>query len=357
MKKVMKTIALALVAATVAAPTAVMAQQGEKEKTKEEKVKRDVEQIIITHKGDKKDKIVIEVDGEKVLVNGKEVKKGDDGDIMVNRHRIKDVNVYNGSGGRNNVFFNDGLINQYRSLGSLGSLMDDNRAMLGVTTEKTGHGVEIQDVTKESAAEKIGLKKGDIIRKVDDKNIETSDDLSDIIREKKPGDKVSVTYQRDKKESKATAELTKWKGASVFNFSPGMESFRMDLGDLNFDELFPRVKAPRAPDAPRVRGYSFNNGGWVGGGPKLGLSVQDTEDGKGVKVLEAEDDGYGAKSGIKVDDVITEVDGKAVNSTDEIARIMRDNKDKSAIKFKVQRKGKSETVEVKIPKKLKTADL
>ena len=55
--------------------------------------------------------------------------------------------------------------------------------------------------------------------------------------------------------------------------------------------------------------------------------------------------------------MITEVDGKAVNSTDEIAKIIRESKDKVSVKMKLLRNGKTETVEVKIPRQLKTADL
>jgi serine protease Do len=39
---------------------------------------------------------------------------------------------------------------------------DDNVAMLGVVTEGDDKGAEIQSITKESAADKAGLKKGDI---------------------------------------------------------------------------------------------------------------------------------------------------------------------------------------------------
>ncbi len=85
------------------------------------------------------------------------------------------------------------------------------------------------------------------------------------------------------------------------------------------------------------------------GGPKLGVSVQDTEDGKGVKVIEVDEDGNAAKAGIKEDDVITEVDGKAVNSADEIAKVMKESKDKDFCESKIARKGKTENVEVKIP--------
>jgi serine protease Do len=100
------------------------------------------------------------------------------------------------------------------------------------------------------------------------------------------------------------------------------------------------------------------NWNWSGGsGPKLGVSVQDTEDGKGVNVIEVDEDGNAAKAGIKEDDIITEVDGKAVNSTDEIAKLIKESKEKTSVKIKLLRAGKAETVEVKIPRKLKTTDL
>jgi serine protease Do len=47
-----------------------------------------------------------------------------------------------------------------------------NRALLGVVSEKNDNGAKITSVTKESAAEKAGLKKDDIITKVGDTKIE-----------------------------------------------------------------------------------------------------------------------------------------------------------------------------------------
>jgi serine protease Do len=91
--------------------------------------------------------------------------------------------------------------------------------------------------------------------------------------------------------------------------------------------------------------------------PKLGIAVQDTDDGKGVKVLEADEDGTAAKAGIKKDDVITHIDDKAVNGADEISKLMREKKDQPVVRFQVNRGGKSQTIEVKIPRKLKTVDL
>ena len=326
------------------APLALLAQE-EKVKEKETKEKKEVEQIVITLKGDKKEKVIVEVNGDNVTVNGKPLSEYKEGDITVNRHKVRDrVALSKTNDGNWNYNFNDG--NTFRLFSG-----DENRAMLGVTTEKTDQGVEIQEITKESAAEKAGLKKGDIITKVNDTKITDPDGLSGAITKNKPGDKVTITYLRDKKEQKATAELTKWKGISSYGLTPGHD-FKMDMGDLNLklDDL--RGKTMTIP-----RADAFGQWNAYAGRPKLGLSVQDTEDGKGVKVIEVDNEGTAKKAGIKTNDVITEVDGKAVKSADEVAKIVRESKDKASLMIKLQRDGKTQNIEVKIPKKLKTADL
>ena len=344
MKKTWLKFAAFVLAAVVLAPASLLAQKEEKEKTDvkekiEVKEKKDVQQIIITHKNDKDEKVVVEINGDKVLINGKPLEeyKDKNGDISVRLNKLKDLEFltripsvsgsWNYDGGDNYKLFTE----------------DANRAMLGVTSEKAESGAEINSITKESAAEKMGLKEGDVITKVDDKKIESPDDLSAAIKSHKPGEKVTVTYLRDNKEQKATAELTQWKS----------HNFKMDMGDFNknMDKVLPRVQT-----TPRYTPYT-QNWSWSGGSPKLGLSVQDTEDGKGVKVIEVDNESNAAKAGIKENDIVTEVDGKAVNSTDDVVKLIKENKEKVSMQFKLQRAGKTQTIEVKMPRKIKTTDL
>jgi serine protease Do len=337
MKQALKKLSLFTLAASFA-PLALLAQKEEKDS----KDKKDVEQIIITRKGDKNDKVTVEINGDKITVNGKPVDDFKDGDIIVRRNKIKAPVAI----GRNGAWsFNDG-----QGAWSF-SGVDENKAMLGVTTEKVEGGVEVQDVTKESAAEKIGLKAKDIITKIDDTKIEDPDDLSKAIGKHKPGDKVKVTYLRDKKEQTATAELTKWKGLNVFSGAPNF-NYDFKMPDINMNEIMPKLRNIPGGDLGQM--YNFNA---PGGRPKLGISVQDTDDGKGVKVLDVDDESNAAKAGLKKDDIITEIDGKAVNSADEVAKIVRESRDKTSLMFKLQRSGKTQNIEVKIPRKLKTADL
>ncbi|MBK5269721.1 MAG: PDZ domain-containing protein [Bacteroidia bacterium] len=342
MKQTLIRLSAFVFAVALLAPAPVLAQKGEKDK--EVKEKKEADQIIITRKGDKNEKVTVEINGDKITVNGKPLDeyKDKDGNISIRRNKFKDfegltlgrtprANVWSYSGDEPFGFFS----------------MDSNHAMLGVTTEKAEGGVEIQDITKESGAAKAGLKGGDIITKFGDTKIENPDDLSKAVREHKPGDKVVVTYLRDKKEQKTTAELTQWKGANALALAPGMNM------DMNLDKIMPRLEGLSKLRVPYGQNWSWSGGG----GPKLGLSVQDTDDGKGVKVIDVDDEGNANKAGIKEEDVITEVDGKAVNNTDEIAKIIKESKDKNSVIIKLQRSGKTQNIEVKIPRRLKTADL
>jgi serine protease Do len=311
--------------------------QEEKDKEK----KKDAEQIIITRKGDNKEKMTIEVSGDKITINGKPADEYKDGEIKVHRNKLKTtegLNVYTVPGqynGNYNYNWNDGDVLRYYS----GA--DENRAMLGVVTEKTEEGVKVTDVTDESAAEKAGIKEDDIITKIDDTKIEDPDDLSTAVHKHKPGDKVSVTLLRSKKEQKVTAELGKWKGVNSLAIA-GVPEMKM------MEQTMPRAfSMPRAP-------YTFS---WSGDSPRLGLSVQDTDEGKGVKVIDVDDEGNAYKAGIKEDDIITHVNDKEVNSADEVAKIVKESKDKQSIQVKLKRAGKVQTITVKMPRKLKTADL
>lgn len=313
--------------------------QKEKDKAKEDKdkVEKKVQTIVITRNGNTDKKTVVEIDGDKVKVNGKDAKDNKDVNVHVNTYNGNNVIRMNGVLSGDNFAWNDG--NGFSLFSE-----DENRAMLGVTTEGDDKGAEILSVTIESAAQKAGLKKGDIITKIDDRKIESSDDVTESIRSHKPGDKVSITYLRDGKQQTANAELTKWKGVRMNGITVPRVRLELDRQMEGFNQQF-REMMP-------MRGY-----GYAFGRPRLGLSIQDTDDGVGVKVLDVDEESAAAKAGIKKDDVIIGVDDTDVKGTDDVVKATRERGDKTSFKFKVKRSNSTETVEVKIPRKLKTADL
>ena len=344
MKRFALRFAIPALLATAAIPSFA---QDVKAKEKEAKdTKKEVEEITIIRKSDDKTKTVIEINGDKITVNGKPIEDLKDGDITVRRGKYKTMEGLNyygtprtRAGGQSFNWDNGDGFNMYH--------VEEDRAMLGVVTEDAEEGVKVTEITDESAAKKAGIKEGDIITKIGDTKIEDPDQLSEAVRKHKPGEKVTVTLLRDKKEQKVTAELGKWKGVNSFSYGPGKE-FKMDM---DYNEMI----APKIQVMPRMR----NGQAWSysSGAPRLGLSVQDTDDGKGVKVIDVDDESNAAKAGLKENDIITNFNGTEVNSADEVAKLVKENKDKPTISLKIKRDGKVQTVEVKMPRKLKTADL
>ncbi len=68
-------------------------------------------------------------------------------------------------------------------------------------------GVYIQDIEPYSAAEKAGLKVGDIILSIDGKNVKTMDELNAIKNEHKIGDEIKLKINRDGKEKEINLTL------------------------------------------------------------------------------------------------------------------------------------------------------
>jgi serine protease Do len=81
--------------------------------------------------------------------------------------------------------------------------------MLGVATKPVEGGLEITKVGKKSGAEKAELKVGDVIRKMDGKEVKTREELQAVIKEKSAGQELELEILRDGKEQKITAELVR----------------------------------------------------------------------------------------------------------------------------------------------------
>ncbi|WP_339890010.1 trypsin-like peptidase domain-containing protein [uncultured Flavobacterium sp.] len=77
---------------------------------------------------------------------------------------------------------------------------------LGTSLSK---GFYISDITQKSGAEKAGLKKGDIITKLDNKMVAGFKDLTSYINTKRPNDIVEVTVIRNENEKIIPVKLTK----------------------------------------------------------------------------------------------------------------------------------------------------
>lgn len=112
-------------------------------------------------------------------------------------------------------------------------------------------GFYISKVTKNSGAEKAGLLKGDIIKKLDNQRINTFSELSGYISTKRPNDKVQVTFLRGGETKTVPVTLikndilnTEFKGLQLEDIdSADKKKFRIGYGvrikEINSETLKP----------------------------------------------------------------------------------------------------------------------
>lgn len=323
--------------AIIAFPFTLMAQ--EKEQPKE------AEQIVITRKGDDSKKLNIVVDGDNITVNGKPISKEENADITVKRMKIKDLDNFQWSPNESFRYYNQAPFAERTFRG----MQLPNKAMLGVVTEKVEKGARIVSVNENTAAAKSGLKEGDIITAVDSKPISSPDELSQALKDKKPGDKVTITYTRDGKKSSVNATLTKWEAPRVMTFEREMNipgGMRMD-----FDNMIQELQ-----NNNNLRRFQFRTNPDFEG-PKLGVQIQETESGNGVRILSVESGSDAAKAGLKEGDIIKEANGNQISSAMDIKNEVANSKPGSSLNLKVERDGTEKKIDVQISKKLKSADI
>lgn len=340
--------------------------------------------ITLRFKGDKADeqKYVIEVDGDKIKVNGKDLADIKDVDVSVGKNRI----YLNRGAGNFQAFGPDGPIpmEQLKELKELRSLNGDHiivqgmpgklmfpdgepGAFLGVGMEKADKGVRITSVTEKSAAEKAGLKKDDIVLSLDGKKVATEMEMTNIIKSHKPGEQVDIVYNRDGKESRVKAELGKremedlsyWYDDGGNNNAYGMNNKFFEMQLDKFKTMPDQMKAFEYKLAPGFEWNGQGNGAiTVMGMPRqrLGVNVKETESGKGLEVTDVTDGSVAAKAGLQKGDIINEVNGKAVSTIEDIRKMVNEAKAKP-FNLNYTRNGSSKNVEIKFPKELKEGGL
>ena len=348
----------------------------------ESKDTKETQEIIIRKKGNKDTKVTVEITGNSILVNGKPLAEFKEDGITINNRKMiiregdkitmmldeNGMNMLENIEGPN--FHFGGSDNEEMRIGSP---YRQKRLRLGVKTEtKENEGVQITEVLKESAAEVAGLLKDDIIYKVDDSKMASTQALSDYIKTKKNGDKIKIYFTRDGKKKDVTATLEnknvigdvkvfKYKNQDCCPPSNNRANGNEDVKIFSY-----KNNETEEPFSPNVFLNGIEEGNIVEkinrkfgmqSTPKLGLKIQDTEDETGVKVINVEPESTSASAGLQKEDIIVSIGEKTIKNTDEARAALNENKGKSSYAMKVKRNGTDVNITNKIPKKLKIASL
>ena len=186
-------------------------------------------------------------------------------------------------------------------------------------------GVGITQVIKDSPAEKAGLRKDDVILRLDGENVTSVRKLNRLVSEIAPDHSVRIAISRNGSEQEITATMGKRKNTAFARdlFSPESRAWKWE-GPLpggtdnllnNHNDLM----------------FALSNSRRIGVST-VALTKQLADyfgiaDGRGVLVTNVSADGPAAKAGIKAGDVITAVDGEAIDSPGDISRVINRKKE------------------------------
>jgi serine protease Do len=112
---------------------------------------------------------------------------------------------------------------------------------------KQTEGFYVSKVNRNSGAEKVGIEKGDIIVKLDDKKIASSAEMATVINTKRPNDIVKVSLVRDGKNMALNVPLTK-KELIAYEFN-GIEFEDLDANDKKRFNLKNGIKIKQVTNA------------------------------------------------------------------------------------------------------------
>ena len=212
-----------------------------------------------------------------------------------------------------------------------------NRENMGRYHLSSPRGVGITQVVQGSPAEKAGLKKDDVILRLDGENITSVRKLNRLVSEVAPDQSVRVTVSRGGAEQEVTATMGKRNNFGLargpFSGEPRVWKFETDpkeFKDFKFE----------GPMLERF-GFDLDKEGdltfMLGSSRRIGVSTMQLNKqladyfgitgGKGVLVTAVTEDGPAAKAGVRAGDVITAIDGEAVDSPGDIARAINRKKE------------------------------
>ena len=237
------------------------------------------------------------------------------------------------------------------------------RGWLGVQIGMNENGQTFMvTVDPDSPAELAKIVEGDVVLKIGDRDVTTSDVLAAEIRKRKPGQDVTLKIERDGKSMDIKVKLGEF---------PENEAFReMELrfpGFFGPDAPMPSTapksvspdKAPKS-DAPspnltfsqRTPEWSFETRKSIGlYGRELNPELAayfGVKEGMGLLVSKLDEGGPAAKAKLQVGDVIVRADGKRVEFANDLIDLVLAKPKGSKIKLEILRDKKTMTIDVEV---------
>ena len=218
------------------------------------------------------------------------------------------------------------------------------RGWLGVSLEEDSNGrVRVTNVIKKSPAEEAGLREGDVILKINGREVRDGDYLAREIRNHRPGEEVRLEIERNGKTQEIKAKLGAY---------PEEEARReLELRLPEFFRSWPAVP-PERPARPSEWPRILERRRFIGIYPEeIGSELANyfgVKEGRGLLVTRIEKDSPAERAGVKVGDVIVRADGQTVETVDQLSSLIQRKKKGDKVQLEIVRDRKPLSLEVEI---------
>lgn len=210
---------------------------------------------------------------------------------------------------------------------------DINNENMGRYRLNQARGVGITRIIADSPAEKAGLRKDDVILRLDGENVTSVRKLNRLVSEIAPDHSVKITISRNGAEQELTATMGKRRNSSsardMFPSEPRVWKWEGPLDTDKLNREFKGFQLDRNNNNDLT--FLFNNTRRIGVSTvELTKQLADyfgVTAGKGALATSVVEDGPAAKAGIKAGDVITAVDGEEVDSPGDVSRAISKKKE------------------------------
>lgn len=136
----------------------------------------------------------------------------------------------------------------------------------------TINGIYVAEVAEDGAGAAAGLKKGDVITAIDGKQLSKMAELQEYLANKRPGDKVTITYLREKNKKSATVTLKNAQGNTNV-----VKTADLDVLGGNFREITKEQKEQLGVNYG-LEVIKVNNGALKNAGVPKGFIIQKVND-------------------------------------------------------------------------------
>jgi membrane-associated protease RseP (regulator of RpoE activity) len=223
-----------------------------------------------------------------------------------------------------------------------------NRENMGRYNLNTVRGVGVTQVIKDSPAEKAGLRKDDVILRIDGEAVNSVRKLNRLVSEMAPDHAVRIAVSRGGAEQEVTATIAKRSNSSFAqDFLRGQPKVWKWEGDPKMWKFESPLFKRRLGDKGGELSFFLANSRRIGVST-MELNKQLAEYfgvADGVLVTSVMEDSPAAKAGVRAGDVITAIDGEKVDSPGDLSRAINRKKE-GDVTLTVMRNKSQQTIRV-----------